>query len=40
MSHCLICERVALARQGRNPYVITEMEHSYFIVGDHQFHQG
>ena len=40
MSNCLICERVALARQGRNPYVIAEMEHSYFIVGDHQFHQG
>jgi N-acetylmuramic acid 6-phosphate (MurNAc-6-P) etherase len=31
MSDCLICERVALAKQGRNPYVIAEMEHSYFM---------
>jgi len=40
MSDCLICERVGLARQGRNPYVIAEMKHSYFVVGDHQFHEG
>jgi diadenosine tetraphosphate (Ap4A) HIT family hydrolase len=37
---CLICERVALAKQGRNPHLIAEMDHSYFVVGDHQFHQG
>jgi hypothetical protein len=37
---CLICERVALAKEGSNPHLIAEMDHSYFVVGDHQFHQG
>jgi diadenosine tetraphosphate (Ap4A) HIT family hydrolase len=37
---CLICERVALARSGNNPYLVAEMDHSYFVVGDHQFHRG
>ncbi len=33
-------------RQGRarerrpHPYLVAEMDHSYFVVGDHQFHQG
>lgn len=36
---CLICERVALAKEGRNPHLIAEMDHSHFVVGDHQFHQ-
>jgi diadenosine tetraphosphate (Ap4A) HIT family hydrolase len=40
MTACLICERVALARDGRNPYFVAEMDHSYFVVGDHQFHIG
>lgn len=29
-----------MAREERNPYLIAEMEHSFFVVGDHQFHQG
>jgi diadenosine tetraphosphate (Ap4A) HIT family hydrolase len=37
---CLICERVALAREGRSPHLIAEMDHSCFVVGDHQWHQG
>ena len=37
---CLICDRVALAAEGRNPHLIAEMEHSHFVVGDHQFHRG
>ncbi len=40
MNDCLICERVALARQARNPHLIAEMEHTYFVVGDHQFFKG
>ena len=36
----MICERVALANEGRNPHLVAEMEHSYFVVGDHQFHDG
>ena len=37
---CLICERIALWREGGNPYLIDEFEHSLFVVGDHQFHPG
>ncbi len=37
---CLVCERVVLARQGGNPYLIAEMEHSFFVVADHQWHRG
>jgi diadenosine tetraphosphate (Ap4A) HIT family hydrolase len=37
---CLICNRVALCRSGENPYLIHEFEHSFFVVGDHQFHKG
>lgn len=37
---CLICDRVALWQRGQNPYFIHEFEHSIFVVGDHQFHQG
>ncbi len=40
MAECLICERVALARSGESPWLIAEMEHSFFVVGDHQFHPG
>src|SRR3954465_5571916 len=40
VSACLICERVALAREGRNPHLVAEMEHSLFVVGDPQFHRG
>jgi diadenosine tetraphosphate (Ap4A) HIT family hydrolase len=36
----LICDRVQLARAGKNPHLVAEMEHSYFVVGDHQFHEG
>jgi len=40
MDTCLICDRVSSAKSGENPYLIAEMEHSYFVVGDHQFHDG
>jgi diadenosine tetraphosphate (Ap4A) HIT family hydrolase len=36
----LICERVALAREAQNPHLIAEMEHTYFVVGDHQCFKG
>ena len=35
---CLICDRIQLWREGRNPYVIHEFEHSLLVVGDHQYH--
>jgi diadenosine tetraphosphate (Ap4A) HIT family hydrolase len=37
---CLVCERVALARAGQSPYLVAEMEHSIFVVGDSQWHRG
>ena len=40
MNECLICERVVLASEGRNPHLIAEMEHTYFVVGDHQCFKG
>lgn len=40
MSSCLICERVLMSHERRNPFLIAEMEHTVFVVGDHQFHEG
>jgi diadenosine tetraphosphate (Ap4A) HIT family hydrolase len=40
VTSCLICERVALAKEGRNPHLIAEMDYTFFVVGDHQFHEG
>jgi hypothetical protein len=36
----LICDRVALARAKRNAYLIADLRHSVFVVGDHQWHRG
>ena len=38
--NCLICGRIALWREGKNPYFIHEFKRSIFVVGDHQFHRG
>src|SRR6266700_2545673 len=40
MSICVICQRVAIAKRGENPYFIHEFPHSILVVGDHQFHKG
>jgi len=37
---CLICDRVRLCREGQSPYFIHEFAHSYFVIGDHQYHPG
>lgn len=37
---CAICDRVALTRAGENPFLIHEFPHSFFVVGDQQFHRG
>ena len=37
---CFICDRVALWKEGKNPYFIAEFKHSIFVVGDHQYHKG
>jgi diadenosine tetraphosphate (Ap4A) HIT family hydrolase len=40
MTKCLICERVKLAQEGKNPYLIHEFKHSYMVLGDHQYYKG
>ena len=36
MCDCLICDRIALIRQGKNPYFVRELSTGYVVVGDHQ----
>lgn len=36
---CMICHRIDLIQQGKNPYFVTELETGYVVLGDHQrFH--
>jgi len=37
---CLICHRIELIKQNKNPYFIKELETSYAVLGDSQFYQG
>lgn len=37
---CLICERIQNIRENKNPYLIHEFKHSFFVVGDHQYFKG
>ena len=36
----LICERIKLWEEGKNPYFIHEFRNSIFVIGDHQFYKG
>lgn len=39
MCDCLVCKRIELIRQGRNPYFVRELETGYVVLGDYQrFH--
>lgn len=38
--HCTICGHLALCRAGQSPYFIHEFEHSFFVIGEHQYHRG
>ena len=38
--NCLICERVASAKDGTNPNLIHEFQNSCFVIGDHQYFKG
>lgn len=33
---CLICERIDLIKEGKNPYFVYELETGYVVLGDHQ----
>lgn len=37
---CLICNRIDLIKQGKNPYFVMELKTGYVVMGDHQFFHG
>ena len=37
---CLICERIELIKQGRNPHFVKELETGYVVIGDGQYFTG
>ena len=37
---CLVCERIQMIREGRNPYFVKELETGYVVIGDHQHFKG
>ncbi len=37
---CLICNRIALIKNGNNPYFVKELETGYVVIGDHQYFRG
>lgn len=37
---CLVCDRIHLIKQGRNPYFVRELETGYVVIGDHQHFAG
>ena len=37
---CLICERIQLIREGRNPYFAAELQTGYVVLGDYQHFRG
>ena len=37
---CLICERIELIKQGRNPHFVKEFETGYVVIGDGQYFKG
>ncbi len=37
---CLICERIEMIKEGRNPYFVKELETGYVVIGDHQHFRG
>lgn len=38
--NCLICERMSLIEQEKNPYFVAELETGYVVIGDHQYFKG
>ncbi|BBF42148.1 hit family protein [Lachnospiraceae bacterium KM106-2] len=36
MKDCLVCERIELTKQGKNPYLVKELETGYVVLGDIQ----
>ena len=36
MDNCLVCERIALIKENRNPYFVRELNTGYVVIGDQQ----
>ena len=36
----MICERIELIKQGKNPHFVTELETGYVVIGDGQYFKG
>lgn len=37
---CLICERIQMIKEGKNPYFVCELETGYVVLGDYQRFKG
>ena len=37
---CLICERIEMIKNGKNPYFVKELETGYVVMGDNQYFKG
>lgn len=37
---CLICERIEMIKECKNPYFVMELETGYVVMGDHQHFKG
>lgn len=37
---CIVCDRVRMIKEGRNPYFVKELETGYVVIGDHQHFPG
>ena len=37
---CLICNRINLINDGKNPYFVKELDTGYVVIGDHQHFRG
>lgn len=40
MDKCLICERIDLIKQNKNPYFVKELETGFVVLGDFQYYFG
>lgn len=37
---CSLCERVEKIKAGQYPFLIQELKHGYFLLGEHQYYAG
>lgn len=40
MEDCLICKRINMIKDGKNPYFVAELETGYVVIGDYQYFKG